>query len=246
MLYTLNLMDKNSFETMLNMQAIPVDWIADETFFNMSYESVTAYEHYSSIKNIFNLIVLLQRVEKDDLIWVRSESYYAIAKVKQSAQFNSFGAKIAIKAVVYEIFDIPSEVVMNLDKFLMSEIKDRRIILESDRIFNYFKEGEICIGDENSEESLQLEFVKDSSNMLEVRKKYDIMPYKKSKINVSSKITKKKREVDNNFGELIIELYPPDKKEEIRKYDFFKSNQVSLNSAEDKVYVQEISKDKNI
>ncbi|RVU55586.1 hypothetical protein [Anaerosphaera multitolerans] len=203
MLYRLNLLEKESYETLFEREILIVNYKAK------SGSSVKIRDDIVIEEDINQFINLILNIGIDDYIWISYREKYSLAKVTDRTYFDKDRFLGLIKVEVFRYYGpLPKKILEGIDKIQIEKIIDGDLLLKSMDIFKALKslnEKSFDISEEEDSEVLQLEFVKKENALVEIKNSYGIIPYKKKR-----KI--KRKDETNNFGEMVIELHPPEEK----------------------------------
>lgn len=209
MLYKLNLTSLDSFAELLEKAEITIDYRPYSNFIEIlkDRESLIA-RNQRDILNITSMVNSINKIDESDLLWIKYEDEYVLAKVNGKVSLDQNNAKIKMPCTIYLSQNTPKVI-----KKIFSDIKFAleedgyiyNITLKMLDIFENHEEGQAC----------EMEFIKGKGELVEVaEKKSEITPYI-SDINFikeHKRKSRKKHKEDPNRGEIIIELNPPEEK----------------------------------
>lgn len=208
MLYRLNLLDRKSYEMLFEKEVIAISYKSVE-----DDERITRRENNSKVKiedEISKFADLILGINYGDYIWINYKNKHSLAKVTDRTYFDKDRFLGLIKVEVFRYHGVlPREILENFEKITIEKIDEPELLVRTSKIFEALKSLDSEIFDiseeaEKEEEVVQLEFVKKENSLVEIKNNYGILPYKKP-----SKKSKRKDLEKGNFGELVIELYPP-------------------------------------
>lgn len=186
------------------------------------------------IKLIKNNIVILKEPEnssskfdlyfelnKDDYIWIKYHDEIFLSKVKDRAYLEINKGRIIVPLELYEYFEkLPDLLKEKLDGNGFEKLEDEILLIKTQGIF--------------IEISKDRDLSNNLKNEIELRKKSELVQGDFGKINI-----KTKPKVNNNFGEMIIEVHSPNSDDTSKIPATINSNrEIELKNGKDKFYAE--------
>lgn len=212
MLYKLNLTSLKSFAQLLEKAEITINYRPYSNFIDiLSDTEVLIARNQKDILNITSLVNSINKIEENDMIWIRHDDKYVLAIVESKMSKDPDNAKIHMPLSIYYSDNTPKVIKEIFNDIKFSLIDDENIIYVTNKILELLmkKDKKAC----------EMEFIKGKGELVEVCNiSREITPYESS-INFIKEPKKKhcKKTYHNpNRGEIIIELDPPEEKGTIK------------------------------
>lgn len=203
MLYRLNLTSLDSFKEIIEKEKLIINYETYNNYIDLSSdrESLTA-KNQRDILNITSLVNSINRIEDSDLIWIKYEENYALARIKSKVSLNQNNAVLELPCEIYISSNTPKIIRELFDDIKFTRVFENNIYEISLKIFSILKRRE--------EKTCEMEFVKERGKLLEVSENAsNIVPYikKSSEIaNNSVVFSRINKESSEDSGKVIIKL----------------------------------------
>lgn len=187
MLFRINLNDKKMYDKLIKQQLLELD--------NGFYENLMDGWNVLNEEEIKTNIDFITTIKVGDFIWIKYYDDVLIAKVIDKSFILEDAFVLPVEVHEYKN-KIPQKVRRSLKKMDIENIDDKDSFLETQEIFEQLSAKNL------NDIKIQI----NHSNEIELRKKAEL-------INVETKKIEIKKNPSQNFGELIIEVHPPEKNE---------------------------------
>ncbi|EGY80833.1 hypothetical protein [Peptoniphilus indolicus] len=172
-------------------------------------------------ENLSSKFDLYFGLEKDDYIWIKYQDEIFLSKVKDRAYLEINKGRIIVSLEVYKYLEkLPDLLKEKLDGNELEKIEDEILLIKTQGIF--------------IEISKERDLSDNLKNEIELRKKRELVQGDFGKINI-----KTKPKLNNNFGEMIIEVHSPNSDDTSKIPATINSNRkIELKNGKDKFYVE--------
>lgn len=160
-------------------------------------------------------------LEKDDYIWIKYRDEIFLSKVKDRAYLEINKGRIIVPLELYKYLEnLPDLLKDKFDGNGLEKLEDEILLIKTQGIF--------------IEISKDRDLSNNLKNEIELRKKSELVQGDFGKINI-----KTKPKVNNNFGEMIIEVHSPNSDDTSKIPATINSNrEIELKNGKDKFYAE--------
>ncbi|MBP2025780.1 hypothetical protein [Peptoniphilus stercorisuis] len=203
MLYRLSLTSLDSFKEVVEEEKITINYRPYSNYIDISSdrESLTA-RNQRDILNITALVNSINRIEDSDLIWIKYEDNYVLARIKGKVSLNQNNAILELPCEIYISKNTPKVIKDIFDDIKFARVFDDIIYKITMKILNILKKRE--------EKTCEMEFVKGRGELLEVEETTsNIIPYVKKSSEIANNsviFSRINKENSNNSGEIVIKV----------------------------------------
>lgn len=199
MLYRLSLTSIESFEEVVSNNCIFINYRPYSNFIDImeDREDLTA-RNQRDILNIISLVYSINKVKKDDLVWIKYKDNYILATVLEKLSLDANNARIKLNLKTY-LYDNTPRVIKELFDDVKFTLVDNDVInsitLKILNILENREQKQVC----------EMEFVKGNGELVELRNENnELKIYNPQELSEHPAYKIKEIISNSNSGELII------------------------------------------